>query len=153
MRICSLLLSVVAALLLSAPAFASDQTDALNVVQKWVDSFNKNDAKAVAAVCTQDAIILDDFPPHVWQGPNTCARWFKDFQAFAAKSEITEAVVALDKAQHVDITTEVAYVVIPTIFTFKKSGKPVKETGIVALKLHKTSTGWLIAGWAWADQQ
>jgi ketosteroid isomerase-like protein len=153
MRMRALLLSVVAALLFTAPAFASDESDALSLVQKWIDSFNKNDAKAVTAVCTKDAIILDDFPPHIWQGPNTCARWFQDFQAFAAKSDITEPAVSLEKAQHVDITSDVAYVVIPTTFTFKKSGKPVKETGIVTLKLHKTSTGWLIAGWAWADQQ
>jgi uncharacterized protein (TIGR02246 family) len=149
----TLLLSLVMLLMAAGPAPASDETDVVAVVQKWVDTFNQGDAKTNAALCTPDAVILDDFPPHVWQGAEACAAWFKDFQAFAAKSEITAAKVTVGKAQHVDINSDDAYVVAPTTFNFNKSGKPVKETGIVTLKLHKTATGWLIAGWAWADQQ
>ena len=149
----TLALSLLAALLLTTPVVASPESDVTGVVQKWIDAFNKNDAKTVASVCTKDAIVLDDFPPHVWQGPTACARWFHNFHSFAAKSGITEPIVSLGKAQHVDITNDVAYAVIPTIFEFKKDGKPVKETGIITLKLQKNATTWLIAGWAWADQQ
>jgi ketosteroid isomerase-like protein len=148
-----LTISLFAALLLTSPAFASPESDVTDVVQKWIDAFNKNDAKIVSSTCTKDAIVLDDFPPHVWQGATACARWFHDFQSFAAKSGITEPVVGLGKAQHVDITGDMAYVVIPTTLDYKKDGKSVKETGIITLKLHKTATTWLIAGWAWADQQ
>ncbi len=148
-----LALSLFAALLLSSPVLASPESDVTDVVQKWLDAFNKSDAKTVASLCTKDAIVLDDFAPHVWQGPTACARWYRDFQAFATKSKITEPVVGLGKAQHVDITGDVAYAVIPTTLEYKKDGKPVKATAIITLKLHKTATTWLIAGWAWADQQ
>ncbi len=149
----TLALSVIALLLFSTPTLATPETDVTDTVQKWFDAFNKNDGPAIISFCTKDATILDDFPPHVWQGPNACAKWYESFRAFAAKNTITEPVIALGKAQHVDITGDMAYVVIPTTLDFKKDGKPVHQTGIITLKMHKSATAWQFAAWAWADQQ
>jgi ketosteroid isomerase-like protein len=149
-----LTLALFAALLLfSIPTNASPESDVTDAVQKWFDAFNKNDATAVASLCTKDAAILDDFPPHVWQAPNACAKWYTAFRAFITKNNITEPAVGLGKAQHVDITGDMAYVVIPTTLDFKKDGKPTHETGIITLKMHKSATAWQFAAWAWADQQ
>jgi ketosteroid isomerase-like protein len=149
----TLTLSLLALLLFSIPANASPESDITDTVQRWFDAFNKDDAKTVASFCTKDATVLDDFPPHSWQGPNACAHWYSAFRAFIAKSNITEPTVTLGKAQHVDITGDTAYVVIPTTLDFKKDGKPTHETGIITLKMHKSATAWQIAAWAWANQQ
>jgi hypothetical protein len=67
-------------------ASASDKTDAMAVVHKWADAFNKGDGKTGASYCAGDALIIDDFAPHVWQGSGACASWYKDYVAFAAKA-------------------------------------------------------------------
>ena len=152
MRILTLALFA-ALLLFSIPTNATPESDITDTVQKWFDAFNKGDAKTVVSSCTKDATVLDDFAPYVWQGPNACSKWYSDFRSFVTKSNIIEPSIALGKAQHVDITGDIAYVVIPTTFEFKKDGKPVHETGIIILKMHKSATAWQIAGWAWADQQ
>jgi ketosteroid isomerase-like protein len=133
-------------------ANASDRTDAMAVVHSWVDAFNKGDGKTGASYCADGALIIDDFAPHVWQGPGACASWFKDYEAFAAKAQITDASVALGKARHFDIDSGYAYLVTPTTLTFTKAGKPVTNKAIVTMSLKKGSSGWQITGWAWADQ-
>jgi hypothetical protein len=59
-------------------ASASDKTDAMAVVHKWVDAFNKGDGKTGASYCADGALVIDDFAPHVWQGSGACASWYKD---------------------------------------------------------------------------
>ena len=136
----------------SGPASASDKTDAMSVVQKWVDSFNKGDGKTGSSYCADGAVIIDDFAPHVWQGSGACASWYKDYEAFAAKAQITAASVALGKATHLDIDSAYAYLVTPTTLTYTKAGKPVTDKAIVTMSLKESSSGWQITSWAWADQ-
>jgi ketosteroid isomerase-like protein len=147
-----ILISLVVALLASGTASASEKTDVLAVVHKWLDSFNAGDSKTTASMCTDDAIVMDDFSPHVWQGSGACAAWYKDYGAFIAKNVFTDPKVTLGKAKHLDVDADYAYLVAPTTYIYSKAGKPTKEAGIVTMTLHKTATGWRITGWAWADQ-
>ena len=41
----------------------------------------------------------------------------------------TDGVVTLSKPTHVDVTGDRAYVVIPSNYTWKEKGKPMKEEG------------------------
>jgi ketosteroid isomerase-like protein len=148
----TIIIALAVAVLASGSAAASDETDVMAVVHKWSDAFNRGDSKTGVATCTEHAVIIDDFPPHVWQGSGTCFKWFEDFGAFAAKSEITDSKVSLGKARHLNVESGYAYLVSPTTYTYNKSGKPTKDTGMVTMTLHKTDAGWRITGWAWADQ-
>ena len=84
-------------------ASASDKTDVMAVVHKWADAFNKGDAKTGASYCADGALIIDDFAPYVWQGSGACAGWYKDYEAFAAKAQITATSVTIGKTHHLDI--------------------------------------------------
>ena len=140
------------AVLACGAASASDKTDAMTVVQKWVDAFNKGDGKAGSSYCADAAIIIDDFAPHAWQGSGACAGWYKDYQAWAAKAQVAAASVALGKTRHLDIDSGYAYLVTPTTLSYTKAGKPVTDRGLVTMSLKKGTSGWQITGWAWADQ-
>src|SRR5450759_4992685 len=84
---------IAVAVFASGAASASDKTDAMAVVHKWVDSFNKGDGRTGSSYCADGALIIDDFAPHVWQGSGACASWYKDYEAFTAKAQITAASV------------------------------------------------------------
>ena len=62
-------------------------------VNLFVDGFNRGDAKIAASACAPSASIIDDFPPHQWQGANACANWFAAYNAMARKSGISDGVV------------------------------------------------------------
>jgi len=140
-----------AAFLVTAPALATEQTDAMAAAKQFVDGFNKGDIKSAVAACADQTSIIDDFAPHHWNGPGACAKWADDFGAFAKANGVTDGVVTLGKARHVDVTGDRAYIVSPAIFAYKLKGKPVKEGGATfTFALQKGATGWRIVGWTWA---
>ena len=143
--------AVTAGILLAGPAAAGDKTDVMSVVRHWVAAFNKGDMQSMAATCTDQASIIDDFPPHVWTGAGACAKWGSDFQEFVKANGVSAPAVTVGKPWHIDITADLAYVVAPTNFSFSQKGKPVQQGGVVTIALQKGSAGWQVIGWAWAD--
>jgi hypothetical protein len=74
------------------------------------------------------------------------------YKDYAKKMGITNMAIILSAPTHVDITADLAYVVVPAGYTLKKQGKPVTSTNsVVTLTLKKVASGWRVTGWAWAD--
>jgi ketosteroid isomerase-like protein len=129
---------------------ASEKADVMVPVRQFTDAFNKGDKKAAEATCADQTSIIDEFPPHEWHGAGACSKWFDDYDADAKKNGITDGIVTLGKTRHIDVTGDRAYFVAPANYTYKKNGKPVKETGsMFTLALQKGEAGWRITGWAW----
>jgi ketosteroid isomerase-like protein len=149
-----LLFTLMVALALFAfatPTLATEKSDAMAAVNKFVDSFNKGDVKAVAAACTEEASILDEFPPYEWHGAGACAKWTAAYDADAKKNGITDGIVTLGTPRHVAVSADRAYVVVPANYKFKQNGKPVQEIGsTLTVALQNTSAGWRITAWSWA---
>ena len=144
------LIAVALVLLAIGMAAASDTTEVMAPVHQFVNGFNKGDAKSLVATCADQASVIDDFPPHEWQGAGACKMWMNDYDAYAKKNGVADGVVTLGQPMHVDVTGDRAYVVVPASFTYKKNGKPTNENGstfIVALQ--KAGGAWHITGWAW----
>lgn len=121
------------------------------IVHQFVDGFNAGDTKKGLAACASPASIVDEFPPHEWQGPNACADWAAAYDANAKANAITDGFVTLGTPAHVDVTGAYAYVVVPATYAYKQRGTPVKESdSIFTVALKKTAAGWRITGWAWA---
>jgi hypothetical protein len=77
-----------------------DTTGVMASVHRFVDAFNKGDAKTAAAACADQTSIIDEFPPHEWHGAGGCAKWMQDYDA-AAKQGITDGVVSCKRARPV----------------------------------------------------
>lgn len=131
-------------------AAAAEKTDAMVPLHQFVDSFNKGDLKSAVAACAGNASVIDDFPPHEWQG-NGCQKWADGFVDVTRKGRITDARILLDKPRHIDITGDWAYVVVPVTLIFKHAGKPITLPSVFTASLHKEAAGWRITGWAWTD--
>jgi ketosteroid isomerase-like protein len=137
--------------MISAQSPAAGTADVTAVVRQFVDGFNKGDAKALASTCADQVAIIDEFPPHAWQGTGACGKWSSDYEADAKKNGISDGVVTLGKPTHVDVSGDRAYVVWPADYVYKMKGKLAGETGsILTVALHKDSTSWRITGWSWA---
>jgi len=138
--------------LAAAPALASDRTDVLATVKAYTGAFNKGDTAGAAALCTPQAVIIDDFAPHVWQGATACADWAAGLAAAAKAAGDTDAVVSTGKPLQLIVTGDRAYAVLPAKYIYKENGKPVKEPGLWTFAFQKLDAGWRISGWAWARE-
>jgi ketosteroid isomerase-like protein len=136
------------AFLVTSAASASDKTDVMSVVHRWIDAMNRGDMKSFVALCADQASILDDFPPYQWQGPGACANWWND----AKSTEATDFAVTLGKPLQIYVDGDHAYVVTRDSATFKDKGKAMKQAGSIhAFALLKSGSGWRISSEAWAD--
>lgn len=144
------LIALTVALLAAAPNALAQQKDVMATVHQFVDGFNKGDTKSALAACADQTSIIDEFPPHEWHGAGACAKWADDFDANAKKDGITDGMVILGKPRHVDVTGDLAYVVVPANYRFKQKGKPVSEIGsMLTIALQKGPAGWRMTAWTW----
>jgi len=147
----TLTIALLSTVLLLGPAFASDEVDAMKTVNQLIESFNSGDLKAALNSCAPQSVIIDEFPPFVWQGATGCADWLKDFDAFAKKNGITGAKVVLGRA-NIDVAEGRAYIVTPAHFTFRQRGKRMSEQGSIVTTLQNIENSWRVTGWAWAKR-
>ncbi len=138
------------ALLLAAPAFASDESDILTVINKMNDALNKNDVKTATGTYSSSATIIDEFAPHYWSGSNAASDWWKAFGDYAQSRGDTDPWLTLSKPTHMSVTGEHGYAVLPALFTFKEKGKKMMEHGTMTFAMQKGANGWEIAGWTWS---
>src|ERR1700751_4646242 len=96
------LIAIAMAMAPAAPVAASDSTDVMEVVRRWTDAFSRGSFNSDIAPCTEDAVVIDDLQPHVWQGPGACSRWFKAFEVWASRMAITNAGITLGAIRHLD---------------------------------------------------
>lgn len=150
------ILTILFAIAMGPPlSFASDKSDVVDVVNRYLDNLDSQHPEKVQAalgLCDSQASILDEFPPHEWHGPTACADWWKGFLAYNDKSGITDGDATLGTPQTVDVNGDHAYFVAPMTYKYKQHGKPIKETAAFAVALRRTQAGWRITGWAYSKQ-
>jgi hypothetical protein len=143
-------LALVSVLVLAASPVRAQQAEVMAAVTRFVDGFNKGDTRALSAACASETSIIDEFPPHEWHGTGACRAWARDYNANAKKQGITDGVVTLSKPSHLDVTGDRAYVVVPSNYTWKEKGKPMKEEGSsFTFALQKLGPSWRLIGWSW----
>ncbi|MFF3570954.1 nuclear transport factor 2 family protein [Nocardia jiangxiensis] len=123
----------------------------MTVVLQYVNAFNNGDSKAMAALCADPMQILDGMSPHVWQGPTASEDWWRDVRREGEHAGASSYHIALGEPQHVDVTGDHAYVVVPATMTVNLQGKQVTQTGaLFTVALGKAGTQWRLTAWAWA---
>ncbi|MBV8344440.1 MAG: hypothetical protein JO190_05525 [Candidatus Eremiobacteraeota bacterium] len=149
------LLAVVAGVILSAAvvfapsrANASDTTGVMAVINGAVASFNKGDAKTWESLCTSPAYIISNIPPY--QYSTTCAAWWSSHAASSKKNGVSDELVTLGKAWHINVAGDRAYAAFPATYAYKAKGKTVETSGVLTVALQKNASGWLMTGWTWS---
>jgi hypothetical protein len=152
-RFAAATLTIVLTLAISPrPAFASEKTDVVAAVHRYLDNLETDKLETALAMCDSQASILDEFPPHEWHGPTACADWWKALLAYNQKSGITDGDATLGTPWTVDASGDRAYYVAPMTYTYKQHGKAVKESATFTVALKRTQAGWRITAWTYSKQ-
>ncbi|MBS0577793.1 MAG: nuclear transport factor 2 family protein [Proteobacteria bacterium] len=124
--------------------------DPVAAVQQYIAAFNKGDAAAMAAVCTDPMSILDGMAPHVWHGPTATQDWYRAVLIEGQHLGAEGYHVTIGHPLHASASGDAAYVVVGATMTFELKGKRVTQSGAsLTVALRRLSAGWRVASWAW----
>ena len=137
---------------LALRATASENAAVMAVFNNALAAFNRGDMKGWIATCAPSASIIDEIPPHAWQGASACADWWRSFQSFAKSNRITEPIVSIGTPWHLAVNARTAYMVAPATYSYRLAGKPQHETGVFTAAFRKTLNGWLMSGWTYTQR-
>ncbi len=136
-------------LVTTATATAADR-DVLLPIQTYVRAANAGQRDVLISAFTADSTIVDEFAPFAFPPPHAAAHWYDGFGADQAASGVTAASITYTAPHFMTVNGTHAYVVLPTVYTYKIHGKPAKETGSLAFALRKLGSTWKICAMAWA---
>ena len=145
----------VALLLMGTAVSAAPDPQLIAPIQKFIDSFNKGDAAGAAAThsATEDLAIIDEVAPYLWRGAQAFQIWSADLESDSKKNGITDQLVTMGAPTRIETTGELAYVVVPSVYTFKEHGVAKREAAQMTVVLRKDAGVWLIHGWTWTGQK
>jgi ketosteroid isomerase-like protein len=133
----------------SAAAAANAQLEA--PIHQFIDDFNKGDAKGAAAAHLATGVsIIDEVPPHNWQGPKAFSTWAADLAKDGKARGVSDEMVTLGAVTREVVSGQTAYVVIGATYTFKQKGVAMHEPAQMTFAMKKAGAGWKIAGWTWS---
>ena len=140
---------LVACVALAHAACAATSDDVVRPIHQFIDGFNRGDtASGFAAYASGPVSIIDEFAPHLWVGPDAPHEWAADYGKHAAATGVSDGVVKDGAPTLVSVTGDVAYVVIPAVYTYKEKGRPMSEEARMTFVL-KAGPDWKIAAWTW----
>lgn len=146
----SLLCAIPLVLAVATPAVAGPAEDASAAVITWMDKFNAGDMAAFNAGHTQNPVIVDEFGPHLWTGPDAPKRWLEDYAKDSAANGISNGHMDYATPIRADATGSSAYIVMPTIYSCQQGGKKKSAAGSMTFVVSKVGQDWKIASWTYS---
>ena len=136
--------------LISVADAATPQAEMLAPIHQFVDSFNRGDAAAAeAANVSTGVVIIDNVPPHLFQGTDAFKTWAKALGSHDKNAGMTDQQVILGKVRQSESMADAGYVSIDAVYSYKQNGVAMREPARMAVALRKVTGGWKIAAWAW----
>jgi ketosteroid isomerase-like protein len=137
-------------MLAAVPAVAGPAEDATAFINGVMDKFNNGDAKSFVSAHEDNAVIVDEFAPHVWVGAGAAQRWLDDYAKDSKANGVSGGRVDYGKAIQANSDGSTSYVVLPTTYHFTKQGKKMIAPGSMTFVVKRAGEGWKIASWTYS---
>jgi hypothetical protein len=145
------ILAVFACILFFPFALAAYAGDVTLPIHQFIDGFNRGDTKAAfASYAKGNIMIVDEFAPHRWYGPNAPQEWAAEYDKHAQATGVSDGQVTYGSPTRTEIDGNEAYVILPTVYLYKDHGKPTVEEGQMTFVLHAEAGAWKISAWTWS---
>ena len=89
---------------------------------------NANNLAMMKKFYTSSPVIIDEFAPYRWSGPNAVATWFA-VGAFLTMVKTTQVHGTFADSSYWDAAKDRAEIMMPATFTFLVAGKPATDSG------------------------
>jgi ketosteroid isomerase-like protein len=138
---------------MSVPAAGAPADEATAFVGKIMDKFNGGDAKAFLSAHEDNALIVDEFGPHVWTGRGSAQHWLNAYMKDSKARGISSGRVDYGKPIAANVSGNSAYVVLPTTYRFMQNGTQMAGAGSMTFVVRRAGTAWKIASWTYSGAE
>ena len=132
------------------PAAVAPADEATRFVTTLLDKFNKGDANAWLSAHADNALIVDEFAPHVWSGTGSPRRWLDAYSKDSQVNGVTGGRLDYGKPLQATSDGSTAYLVLPTTYRFVQKGAKMAEPGSMTFVMKRDGPGWKIASWTYS---
>jgi hypothetical protein len=125
-----------------------DMLEPIEILIRFVG--NGDDAGLDEAFADSGVVIVENFAPFVFEGPDAVERWREGFGRHRDVDGLSDLHHGFAPAQDFARDGRTAYFVLPTTWTGKAHGRPFSEDGGWAFVLEEHGDRWRIRCYAWA---
>lgn len=122
--------------------------DMLAVVEKIARFIATGDAACLNAFATSEVVILENFAPYLFVGPDAVARWATGMRQHA--STLGALRHSFGEAQDFASDGERAFFSLPTHWQGTSNGRPFQEDGGWSFLLVNENGAWRVKSYGWA---
>jgi hypothetical protein len=123
----------------------------LAAVEKIARFIATGDEACLSAFAERDVVILENFAPHLFFGPDAVERWAKGMREHAAT--LANLRHSFGAAQDFICDGAQAFFSLPTHWQGTTKGRPFQEDGGWSFLLAKEAGGWRVRSYGWAVTQ
>lgn len=118
-------------------------------VRAITDFMRTLDARDLAGVFADDVVIVENFAPFVFRGPDAVAAWRSGFAGHARDGGLADLVIRFGRAQDFSQDGDRAFFTLPAKWTGTSQGRGFDEDGGWAFVLDRQGARWRVACYAW----
>jgi hypothetical protein len=131
-----------------ATTFASPNAAQMVPVQKIARFIATGEDACLTAFAQRDVVILENFAPYLFAGPNPVASWAQGMRAHT--STLSGLRHRFGQAQDFSDDGQVAFFSLPTHWSGISNGQPFQEDGGWSFVIIRQGDAWKVRNYGWA---
>ena len=146
-----LFIAATLALVTQASAADTQPTAAMMAPLKILLRAANGDSSAdVSKICSKDAVIMDEPPPHRWDGETAAVDWLASLKVQFKDQQVTGARAEFHTVSVYEHSADRAWIVIPTTWTGAQGGRRFEEDGVWSFLVVQSGDAWKISADSWS---
>lgn len=119
----------------------------IEMVAQFIET---GDEALLSAFAGQGVVILENFAPHLFQGPDAVRRWSQKILSWHEPPSDLVLKHTFGPVQDLRVEDDLAFLSLPTHWTISQNGESFEEDGGWAFMLVRENGEWRVGSYGWA---
>jgi hypothetical protein len=122
-------------------------------VTDFVGEVNSGKVETALARFSNNATIVEDIAPFMWQGPHAGSQWLTAMATNAKRLGVTSVAMELGEVQRIDVEERAAYAIFAGTVQLEQADRTLREPGLLTFALARDLDQWLITAMTWTGER
>ena len=118
-------------------------------IEKVARFMETGDESLLSAFASEGVVIVENFAPHLFQGPDAVQRWSRRILSWHESGDLV-LKHTFGQPQDLSVSDDLAFVSLPTHWSFAQGEDQFEEDGGWAFVLVRKDGQWKVRSYGWA---